>query len=191
MLHYDLAWNPTRHEQREGRVDRYGQPKPKVQVVTFYGADNPIDGIVLDVLLRKHQRIRSSLGISVPVPIDSDAVLEAVLEGLVLRGSRGGDQLALWDEATMRPTHRGTPQELGAQRRAREAQPYALRSARHPGRRGRARARRGARSDRLRRDRRAASFREPSGITAARSQGTARSRSLPKARHVPCARLPA
>ena len=25
VLHYDLAWNPTRHEQREGRVDRFGQ----------------------------------------------------------------------------------------------------------------------------------------------------------------------
>ncbi|HQC78856.1 MAG TPA: helicase-related protein, partial [Mycobacterium sp.] len=25
VIHYDLAWNPTRHEQREGRVDRFGQ----------------------------------------------------------------------------------------------------------------------------------------------------------------------
>ena len=24
VIHYDLSWNPTRHEQREGRVDRYG-----------------------------------------------------------------------------------------------------------------------------------------------------------------------
>ena len=28
VVHYDLSWNPTRHEQREGRVDRYGQPQP-------------------------------------------------------------------------------------------------------------------------------------------------------------------
>ncbi len=27
VVHYDLAWNPTRHEQREGRVDRFGQPR--------------------------------------------------------------------------------------------------------------------------------------------------------------------
>ena len=26
VVHYDLSWNPTRHEQREGRVDRFGQP---------------------------------------------------------------------------------------------------------------------------------------------------------------------
>ena len=25
VIHYDLSWNPTRHEQREGRVDRFGQ----------------------------------------------------------------------------------------------------------------------------------------------------------------------
>ena len=68
VVHYDLSWNPTRHEQREGRVDRYGQPSKRVKVVTYYGIDNQIDGIVLDVLLRKHKTIRNSLGISVPVP---------------------------------------------------------------------------------------------------------------------------
>ena len=26
--------------------------------MTFYGADNPIDGVILDVLLRKHKSIR-------------------------------------------------------------------------------------------------------------------------------------
>jgi superfamily II DNA/RNA helicase len=67
VIHYDLSWNPTRHEQREGRVDRYGQPSKQVRVVTYYGIDNQIDGIVLDVLIRKHRTIRTSLGISVPV----------------------------------------------------------------------------------------------------------------------------
>lgn len=85
VMHYDLSWNPTRHEQREGRVDRYGQRRSTVRVITYYGADNPIDGIVLDVLLRKHKTIRNSLGISVPVPLDTNAVVEAVLEGLLLR----------------------------------------------------------------------------------------------------------
>ena len=86
VVHYDLSWNPTRHEQREGRVDRYGQQKKTVKVLTLFGKDNQIDGIVLDVLLRKHKKIRSSLGISVPVPATSEEVLEAVFEGLVLRG---------------------------------------------------------------------------------------------------------
>jgi superfamily II DNA or RNA helicase len=86
VVHYDLSWNPTRHEQREGRVDRYGQPARTVRVLTYYGLDNQIDGIVLDVLLRKHKAIRSSLGISVPVPSNTNQVLQAVMEGLLLRG---------------------------------------------------------------------------------------------------------
>ena len=86
MLHYDLSWNPTRHEQREGRVDRYGQPSRTVRAVTYYGIDNQIDGIVLDVLLRKHKTIRNSLGISVPVPASSSDVVQALMDGLLLRG---------------------------------------------------------------------------------------------------------
>jgi superfamily II DNA or RNA helicase len=86
VVHYDLAWNPTRHEQREGRVDRFGQPREIVRAVTLYGADNGIDGIVMDVLIRKHESIRRDLGISVPVPATSDAVLTALMEGVMLRG---------------------------------------------------------------------------------------------------------
>jgi len=95
VIHYDLAWNPTRHEQREGRVDRFGQPRNIVRAVTIYGRDNRIDGIVLDVLLRKHQAIRAATGVSVPVPDESDGVVEALMEGLVLRGKDSSDQLSL------------------------------------------------------------------------------------------------
>ena len=87
ILHYDLSWNPTRHEQRDGRVDRYGQPSPNVRVITYYGLDNQIDGVVLDVLLRKHRTIRSSLGISVPVPVNTEQVVEAIFEGLLLKSN--------------------------------------------------------------------------------------------------------
>jgi superfamily II DNA or RNA helicase len=93
VVHYDLAWNPTRHEQREGRVDRFGQRSRTVRAVMLYGADNGIDGIVLDVLLRKHEQIRQALGISVPVPDRSDDVMQAILEGVLLREAPG-EQLA-------------------------------------------------------------------------------------------------
>lgn len=53
--------------------------------MTYYGIDNQIDGIVLDVLLRKHRTIRNSLGISVPVPVDTNQVVEAIFEGLLLK----------------------------------------------------------------------------------------------------------
>ncbi|CAG0975645.1 RNA polymerase-associated protein RapA [Anaerolineae bacterium] len=95
VLHYDLSWNPTRHEQREGRVDRYGQPRPTIRAITYYGVDNQIDGIVLDVLIRKYRTIRNSLGISVPVPIDTDQVVEAIFEGLLLREKASSAQQLL------------------------------------------------------------------------------------------------
>jgi superfamily II DNA or RNA helicase len=105
VVHYDLSWNPTRHEQREGRVDRFGQKTPTVRVLTYYGVDNQIDGIVLDVLLRKHRTIRSSLGISVPVPVDTEKVVEAIFEGLLLRSKPSTmDNFLPGFEEFMRPT---------------------------------------------------------------------------------------
>jgi hypothetical protein len=101
VVHYDLAWNPTRHEQREGRVDRFGQPRPEVKVVTYYGVDNQIDGLVLKVLIQKHETIRKDLGISVPVPTSSNAVLEALYEGLLLRG-RDAQQLLLFEDEELK-----------------------------------------------------------------------------------------
>lgn len=97
VLHYDLAWNPTRHEQREGRVDRFGQDKPEVRVVTYYGTDNPIDGVILDVLIRKHKSIKSDLGVTVAIPGSSEQIAEALFEGALFREkSRAGSaQLTL------------------------------------------------------------------------------------------------
>ncbi len=85
VVHYDLPWNPTRLEQREGRVDRFGQPKNTVRTVTYYGADNQIDETVLEVLLRKHRTIRGALGVSIPVPGNTGDVIEALAENVLLR----------------------------------------------------------------------------------------------------------
>jgi superfamily II DNA or RNA helicase len=98
VAHYDLSWNPTRHEQREGRVDRYGQQRTKVHSLTFYGLDNQIDGIVLRVLIRKSRSIRDGTGVTVPTPQDTDSVMQAIAEGLLLHeDADAGDQLALFE----------------------------------------------------------------------------------------------
>ncbi len=86
VIHYDLPWNPNRLEQREGRVDRFGQVATDVKTVLIYGRDNAIDGVVLDVLIRKAVRIHRSLGVSVPLPANSETVMEVVLKALFLRG---------------------------------------------------------------------------------------------------------
>jgi superfamily II DNA or RNA helicase len=101
VVHYDLSWNPTRHEQREGRVDRYGQASPTVRTLTYYGIDNQIDGLVLDVLLRKHKTIRTTLGISVPVPGNTGELMQALVHGLLLRDPNAtAGQLSLFDLST-------------------------------------------------------------------------------------------
>ncbi len=97
VVHYDLPWNPNRLEQREGRVDRFGQRSPTVRTVLLYGRDNPVDGAVLDVLIRKAVEIRRSLGVYVPVPMDSETVVEAVLKSLFLRTDTRPQQLSLFD----------------------------------------------------------------------------------------------
>ena len=81
VLHYDLPWNPTRLEQREGRVDRFGQQARVVKTCLLYGADNPIDGIVLEVLLTKVREIRKSTGINVPFPEDSQSIIDTITHG--------------------------------------------------------------------------------------------------------------
>ncbi|MET9131427.1 DEAD/DEAH box helicase [Streptomyces antibioticus] len=93
VVHYDLAWNPTRHDQREGRVDRYGQKRDQVRVITMFGEDNGIDGKVLDVLFQKHRQIKKDLGISVSVPDETaSGVTDAVVEWLLLHGRQGSQE---------------------------------------------------------------------------------------------------
>lgn len=84
VVHYDLTWNPTRHEQREGRVDRFGQASQVVRSLMLYGENNPVDGAVLRVILRKAERIRKELGVAVPLPADDTKVIETVMKAVLL-----------------------------------------------------------------------------------------------------------
>lgn len=85
VVHYDLSWNPTRHEQREGRVDRFGQKARQVRTTMLYGQDNPVDGAVLHVILRKAENIRKELGVLVPMPDDDGKLTQALLNAVLLR----------------------------------------------------------------------------------------------------------
>jgi len=85
VVHYDLSWNPTRHEQREGRVDRFGQKAPEVRSTMLYGEDNPVDGAVLQVILRKAESIRKELGVLVPMPDDEGKLTQALMNAVLLR----------------------------------------------------------------------------------------------------------
>lgn len=85
VLHYDLSWNPTRHQQREGRVDRFGQAKDVVRSALLFSPDSAIDGAVLDVILRKAETIRKATGVTVSLPEEKNAVTNALMNAVLLR----------------------------------------------------------------------------------------------------------
>ncbi len=84
VLHYDLPWNPNRLEQREGRVDRFGQTAPTVKTALIWGEDNPIDAIVLKVLIRKVRDIQKATGVSISLGEDNRSIMDAVLKEVLL-----------------------------------------------------------------------------------------------------------
>lgn len=118
VVHYDLSWNPTRHQQREGRVDRFGQPSTTVHTVMMYGDNSPIDGAVLDVITRKAAAIRKATGVAVPMPEDGDNVANALMQAMLLRAKtpRAQGVLDLFGGAGTRMDAKWRDAEEGAKR---------------------------------------------------------------------------
>lgn len=70
LFHFDLPWNPSRLEQRNGRIDRRLQPNPEVYCRYFIYKNRASDRI-LDALVRKTERINRELGEVGPVLADA------------------------------------------------------------------------------------------------------------------------
>ena len=77
LFHYDIPWNPSRLEQRNGRIDRKLQPKPVVYCRYFQYIHRPEDK-VLNTLIQKTETIRNELG-SLSQVLDNDFV--SILKG--------------------------------------------------------------------------------------------------------------
>ncbi|MCA9800290.1 MAG: DEAD/DEAH box helicase, partial [Cyanobacteria bacterium HKST-UBA04] len=88
VVHYDLSWNPTRHQQREGRVNRFGQPADTVRSILLFSEDSAIDGAVLEVILRKAEAIKAATGVTVPLPEERGAVTSALMNAVILRNRK-------------------------------------------------------------------------------------------------------
>ena len=88
VLHYDLPWNPNRLEQREGRVDRYGQVADKVHAYLIWGEDNPIDKVVLKVLINKVRDIQKATGVSIVIGEENQSIMDSVLKEVLLDPSK-------------------------------------------------------------------------------------------------------
>lgn len=61
LFHFDLPWNPSRLEQRNGRIDRKLQPAPEVNCHYFFYQQR-LEDKILQTLVRKTDIIRKELG---------------------------------------------------------------------------------------------------------------------------------
>jgi superfamily II DNA/RNA helicase len=60
LVHFELPWNPNRMEQRNGRIDRYGQKK--APVIAFLYAEDSYEGEVMKRLVLKIEAQMRRLG---------------------------------------------------------------------------------------------------------------------------------
>jgi superfamily II DNA or RNA helicase len=81
LFHFDVPWNPSRMEQRNGRIDRKLQRADEVRCHYFFFKQRPEDH-VLAALVRKTETIQRELGSLTPVV---DRRLEKLLEGGIRR----------------------------------------------------------------------------------------------------------
>lgn len=85
LLHYDIPWNPSRLEQRNGRLDRHGQAR---DVVIFHFASDQDDDLsFLTRVVRKVETIREDLG-SVGEVLDA-ALRRRLVDGEALDNTWG------------------------------------------------------------------------------------------------------
>jgi superfamily II DNA/RNA helicase len=61
VVNYDLPWNPMKVEQRIGRIDRLGQPSPKITIWNLFYADT-IDARIYDRLYQRLGIFEYALG---------------------------------------------------------------------------------------------------------------------------------
>ena len=91
MVNYDIPWNPTRLEQRMGRIHRYGQ-KYEVHIYNLV-AEGTREGDVLRMLLAKLEAMRQALGSDRVYDVVGELLAGVDLERLILEHIAGRKDL--------------------------------------------------------------------------------------------------
>lgn len=82
LVNYDLPWNPMVVEQRIGRIDRFGQESPKVNIYNIVVVDTIVE-VIFARLLERIGIFRQSIG-------DLEAILDKEIE-------QGGKKISIKD----------------------------------------------------------------------------------------------
>lgn len=109
LLHFDVPWNPSRLDQRNGRLDRHGQARD-VEIFHF-DSDNDADQEFMARVVRKVEEIREDLG-------SMGEVFDSAFEARMLDGQdpektiRAVDAAAEKRKGKTREAHTGSHEEL-------------------------------------------------------------------------------
>ncbi len=97
VIHYDLPWNPNRMEQRNGRIDRFGQVSSEVLTITMHSQYNDVDNIVLNVLYKKQKEIKKQLGVYLPIADNDASLMETIMERILKSNTSNQSQYVQMD----------------------------------------------------------------------------------------------
>ena len=79
IINYELTWNPNRLEQRNGRIDRFGQPKENVFIRTLI-LKNTLEMDILETLVNKAREIKKEYGFVPGFFGDPESVIDNIAE---------------------------------------------------------------------------------------------------------------
>jgi len=94
VVHYELPWNPNRLEQRNGRVDRFGQEQPLVRLQTLV-MDDTLDAAILETLIEKATQIHRDYGFSPPYFSEGTEVFDLIKNKGMLNNLQEEKQMQL------------------------------------------------------------------------------------------------
>ena len=89
LVHYDIPWNPSRLEQRNGRIDRHGQARDVT--IHHFTSDDDADVEFVARVLSKVNDIREDLG-------SVGELFDAAFQRRMLETDESGDTLSILDE---------------------------------------------------------------------------------------------
>jgi superfamily II DNA/RNA helicase len=118
LFHFDVPWNPSRMEQRNGRIDRKLQRAEEVRCHYYVFTQRPEDQ-VLKILVEKTKTIQAELGSLAPV---LEARLAKLLQGGFRRRDLGRLEREIRDESIDPEKKAAATEELDAAARVRRDQ---------------------------------------------------------------------